>query len=338
MKKQKLITLLILITTLLIATTGCTKNSNRELSQTVESQTVESTKTVELAQTVETASTEKAETASETFSVVDMAENNINFEQVPEKIAVLLASDVEILYSIGASDNIVAVGEYCNYPSEALEKEVITTGDDLNIEQIIALQPDVVIMGIMAQTTEQIKQLENAGIKVVITDSQNIADTYEAIELLGKVSGKSEEALSLIENMKAEFKAIKEKSAKKSEKTIYFEVSPLEYGLWTTGQNTFMQELADIVGVKNIFDDVEGWAEISEEQVLERNPDYIVTVSMYSKDGMTPVDEILGRTNWANVNAIKNGSVLSEETDMFTRPGPRLVDAAKALYELVYEK
>ena len=57
-------------------------------------------------------------------------------------------------------------------------------------------------------------------------------------------------------------------------KTVYFEVSPLQWGLWTAGKGTFMDELATMCGLTNAFADVEGWAEISEEQVLERNPDY----------------------------------------------------------------
>lgn len=333
MKKQRSITIIILMITLLFTFTGCTKNNDVESPQAVVAET--SAEVSETLTEVTEAQTEVAEEESEAFTVEDMAGNSITFDQVPSKIAVLLASDVEILYELGASDSIVAVGEYCDYPSEALEKDVITTGDDLNIEQIVAIQPEAVIMATMAQSTEQIEQLENAGIKVIITDSQNIADTYVAIELLGKVSGKNEEALTLIENMKAEFAALKEKATENAEKTIYFEVSPLEYGLWTTGQNTFMQELADIVGVKNVFDDVTGWAEISEEQVLERNPDYIVTVSMYSKDGQTPTEEILARKNWEEIRAVKDGNVLSDESDMFTRPGPRLVDAAKALYEFI---
>lgn len=62
---------------------------------------------------------------------------------------------------------------------------------------------------------------------------------------------------------------------------MYFEVSPLEWGLWTAGKNTFMDELATLCGVTNAFADVDGWAEISEEQVLDRNPDFIVTNTMY---------------------------------------------------------
>ena len=119
-------------------------------------------------------------------------------------------------------------------------------------------------------------------------------------------------------------------------KTVYFEVSPLEYGLWTAGKGTFMDELAQMIGLKNAFEDVEGWAAISEEQVLERDPDYIVTISMYYGEGPTPVEEIMGREGWQELKAVKNEAVFNADSNEVSRPGPRLVDAAQALYDFVY--
>ena len=84
------------------------------------------------------------------------------------------------------------------------------------------------------------------------------------------------------------------------------------------------------------FADVTGWGEISEEQVLERNPDYIVTISMYFGEGPTPEEEILSRTGWENVTAVKNGKILNLPNNELSRPAPRLADGAKALYDFVY--
>ena len=84
------------------------------------------------------------------------------------------------------------------------------------------------------------------------------------------------------------------------------------------------------------FADVTGWGEISEEQVLERNPDYIVTISMYYGEGPTPEEEILSRTGWENVTAVKDGKILNLQNNELSRPGPRLADGAKAMYDFVY--
>jgi iron complex transport system substrate-binding protein len=97
-----------------------------------------------------------------------------------------------------------------------------------------------------------------------------------------------------------------------------------------------MNEIANLIGLKNCFEDVEGWGEISEEQVLERNPDYIVTISMYFGEGPTPVEEILSRKGWGDVTAVKNEAILNLQNNELSRPGPRLADGAKLLYEFVY--
>ena len=119
------------------------------------------------------------------------------------------------------------------------------------------------------------------------------------------------------------------------EKTIYFEVSPLQYGLWTAGTGTFMDEIANMMGLKNCFADVTGWSEISEEQVLERNPDYIMTISMYSGEGPTPEEEIASRAGWENVTAVKNGAILNLQNNELSRPAPRLAGGAQMLADFI---
>ena len=248
----------------------------------------------------------------------------------------LTPSDCEILFAIGAGDTLVGRGEYCDYPAEVLDIPAVQSGAETNIEEILALEPQLLIMSTMSQTEEQAAQLEAAGVQVVISDAQDIAGVYTAIEMIGKLMGKDENAAEVIDNMKTTFAEIEEKSTGDGSKTIYFEVSPLEYGLYTAGAHTFMDEVANMLGVKNCFADVEGWSAISEEQVLERNPDYIMTITMYYGEGPTPEEEILGRAGWENVTAVKNKAILNLVDNELSRPAPRLADGAKMLYDFVY--
>ncbi|MDO4568258.1 MAG: ABC transporter substrate-binding protein [Clostridia bacterium] len=269
------------------------------------------------------------------ITVTDMMGRTIVISNPVERVVALSAADCEILYALGAGDMLVGRGEYCNYPDEVLEITAVQSGAETNIEQIIALEPDVLFMSSMAQSEEQVAQLETAGIAVVVSDADTIDGVYEAIELIGDVCGKSDEADALAGELKAGFAELAA-STQASGATVYFEVSPLQYGLWTAGTNTFMDEIAAMVGVTNCFADVTGWGEISEEQVLERNPDYIVTISMYFGEGPTPIEEICARAGWADVTAVKNGAILNLQNDELSRPGPRLLDGAKALYQLIY--
>ena len=282
-----------------------------------------------------TASPEPVDTS---ISFTDMTGKEITLEAPATRIVALTASDCEILYALGAGDTLVGRGEYCDYPAEVLDVPSVQSGADTNIEQIIALGPQVVVMSTMAQTEEQIAQLESAGIKTVVSDAQDIAGVYTAIEMVGKLLGKDAAAAAVVDSMKTTFDKVAADAANVSgeEKTIYFEISPLQYGLWTAGAGTFMNEIAEMLGLKNIFDDAVSWGEVSEEQVIERNPDYIVTITMYFGEGPTPEEEILSRAGWENITAIKNGAILNLQNNELSRPGPRLADGAQMLYDFIF--
>ena len=270
------------------------------------------------------------------ITVTDMTGREVTLEEPAERVVALSAADCEILYALGAGDLLVGRGEYCDYPEEVLEIPSVESGYETNIEQIIALEPQVLLMSSMAQTTEQVEALENAGIHVVVSDAQDIEGVYESLAIIGKLTGKEKEAEEITESMKESFAELEEQAKGQEGGTVYFEVSPLEYGLWAAGKGTFMNEIAEMIGLENIFADVDGWGEVSEEQVIERDPDYIVTITMYFGEGPTPEEEIMSRQGWDQITAVQNGEILNLQNNELSRPVPRLVDGAKMLYEFVY--
>lgn len=268
----------------------------------------------------------------------DMTGQQITMDEPATRVVALTAADCEILCALGAEDTLVGRGEYCDYPPSILEVPSVQSGSGTNAEQVIELEPQVVLMGTMAQSEEQITALRTSGIEVAVSDAQTIEGVYEAITMIGKVVGKDENAAMLVSQMKDAFAEVEKNVPETGEqKSVYFEVSPLEWGLWTAGSDTFMNEIAEMLGLRNIFSDVSGWAEISQEQVIERNPDYIITVTMYFGEGPLPEEEIMGRDGWQDIAAVKNGNVIPADSDEITRPGPRLMDAAKALSQRIYE-
>ena len=271
-----------------------------------------------------------------TVTVTDMKGREITLDEPAERVVALTASDCEILYAIGAGDMLVGRGKYCDYPAEVLDVPAVESGATTNLEEIIALQPDVLLMSDMAQTEAQIAQLEAAGIQVVVSEATDIEGVYTAIEMIGKLMGKDENAAAVIDNMKTTFEDIKAKSTGDGTQTVYFEVSPLQYGLWAAGSNTFMDEIATMLGLTNCFADVDGWGEISEEKLLERNPDFIVTITMYFGEGPTPEEDILSRAGWENVTAVQNKAILNLQNNELSRPTPRLAEGAQMLFDFVY--
>ncbi len=277
--------------------------------------------------------------SAEEITVTDMLGREVGLKGPAQRLVVLTASDVEVLYAVGAGDTLVGRGEFVDYPAQALEAPMVQSGNETNLEQIIALEPDAVVMAKMAQKQEHVEALEKAGIPVIVTDAQDLAGTYASMRLLGAVTGRVEQAEEAVRAMEEALLELSEKAkANPVEASVYFEVSPLEWGLWTTGQGTFMQEIVDLLGLKNAFEDVEGWAQISQEQVLERDPDIIVTIAMYFGEGPTPIEEIRGRAGWDALKAVAEDRVVMINADELSRPGPRLVQGAEALYNIIYSE
>ncbi|MBO7661743.1 MAG: ABC transporter substrate-binding protein [Clostridia bacterium] len=267
------------------------------------------------------------------ITVTDMFGREITLSEPATRIVVLQPSDCEILCAIGCEDAIVGRGQYVDYPESILKVPVVQSGPETNVEEILALQPHVVLMNSMSQSEDMVKQLEDNGVKVVVSNTTDIASVYTAITLIGKLMGKDAEAEAVITDMKTTFDEIRAK-AEGEPKKVYFEISPPPY-LFTAGSSSYMNELAEICGVKNIFDDQEdAWLMISEEQVIERNPDYIVLITNMGSAG---VDEILSRAGWGEITAIKERKVFNDEDSCMARPSPRLKEAAIVLYNFVHD-
>ena len=267
------------------------------------------------------------------ITVTDMMDREITLSEPATRIVVMQPSDCEILYAIGCGDAIVGRGQYVDYPESVLEVPVVQSGAETNVEEILALEPQVVLMNSMAQSEEQVKQLEENGVKVIVSTTSDIASVYTAITLIGKLMGKDAEAEAVIADMQATFDEIKAKVSGEPKK-VYFEISPPPY-LYTAGSSSYMNELAEICGIQNIFDDQEdAWLMISEEQVIERNPDYIVLITGMGSAG---VEEILSREGWGDISAIQNQKIFNDESSCMARPSPRLKDAAIELFNFVNE-
>ena len=142
---------------------------------------------------------------STAVTVTDMAGREITLDAPATKVVALTASDCEILAALGAEDTLVGRGEYCDYPESVLEVPAVQSGADTNLEQIIALEPQVVVMAKMAQTEEQVAAL-------VVSDAQDIEGVYTAIRLIGALVGRNDEAEAMVADMQSTFADIAAKS------------------------------------------------------------------------------------------------------------------------------
>lgn len=281
---------------------------------------------------------ETAKSTDEAFLVMvtDATGEEIAIESKPERIISLMPSNTEIAYELGLGKEIVGVLESDNYPEEVLEKEKVGNME-LNVEKIIALKPDLVLSHAarIESGAQAFEQLKNAGITVLtVNDAQNFDQVYESIAMIGKATGNMEKAEQLIKGMKEKIAEIQTKVADVPEqRTVFVEVEPAPE-IFSTGKNTFMNEMLGIVNAKNIVDDKDGWVKMDQEAIIERNPDVIITTYGYFVEDA--VDRIKNREGWQDISAIKNNRVMDVDSDSVTRTGPRLAEGVEYLAKAIY--
>jgi iron complex transport system substrate-binding protein len=283
---------------------------------------------------------QKGEEKAFPVTIKDALDNDVTIEEKPEKIVSLIPSNTEVAFALGLGENVVGVSDFDNYPEEATTKEKIG-GMEINIEKIISLQPNLVLAHASAMNgTEGLQQLRDAGLTVlVINDAQNFEQVYDSIAMIGKATGENKKADELIKGMQDHLAEIKAKAGEiKEKKKVFVEVSPAPE-VFTTGKNTFMDEMISLINAENIANDQEGWIKMDQEVLIDRNPDVIITTyGFYTENA---VEQVLSRQGWENVNAIKSKQVIDVDSDRVTRSGPRIVegveDLAKAIYPEVFK-
>lgn len=276
----------------------------------------------------------KQEEATFPVTITDATGKDIVLEAPPEKIISLIPSNTEILFGLGLNDEIVGVNDYDDYPPEAAKKEKVGSME-FNIEQIIALQPDIVFAheSGMASLGGAMDQLEAAGVKVfVVANASDFKETYTTIEQLGRATGKLPEAQKIIANMKAKVDEIQAKLQDVEPKKVFVETSD-EPEIYTPGKDTFMQEMLDMIHAENIAADTNGWFKIDAEQIITKNPDVIVVTYNYVPDILTKIPQ---RAGFDTITAVKNKAIVQVDENLTSRQGPRLADGLEELAKAIY--
>src|SRR5699024_2535173 len=284
-------------------------------------------------------STEQTEQSTDEESafpvtVEDGNGEEVSIEEEPEAIVSLIPSNTELAFALGLGDKIVGVSDHDNYPEEALEKEKIG-GLELNIEAILALEPDLVLAH-PSNDPDGLEQLKESCLNVLtMNDATNYDEVYASIEMMSTATGTETEEEEIITTMQDYLTALEEKASEISEedmKKVFIEISP-EPDIFTPGNNTFENEILTKINAINIAEDEEGWVELNEETIVEKNPEVIILSYDYTED---PVGDVLARDAWQDIEAVKNEQVIQVDTDLISRPGPRLVEGAETLAKAIY--
>ncbi len=257
--------------------------------------------------------------------------------KAPQRIVSLGATDSEILAAIHADSQVIAVDYYTDYPANMAAKQKITDSNGTaNVEEIIALQPDLVV-SYGGETHATDLKLEQAHIQVVDLPALDLNGSLTEMRLMGQLVHAESAANALVASMQAKIAAIKAAVAGAPAVSVYMEVGyspppPFAYGGGSYGD----QLIQDAGGVNIFHSDTtnSGYPEVSAESIIAANPQVIILTGGPSYSG-TPA-QVAQRPGWGVISAVVNHHVYTLNADIVQRPGPRLVDALEQIAKLLH--
>lgn len=264
------------------------------------------------------------------IKVNDVLGRDLVLSHPARRVISLVPGITEILFAIGAGDRTVGITEFCDYPEETISVEKVGgfSGVSISVEKIISLKPDIVfVSGDMHYRI--VSLLDQTGITSFACEPRNMEDIFLCIQTIGVLTDCEDGASETIAQMQKKLDDAKTLSADKKRVSVFWEI--WDNPLMTSGSGTFISEAINLAGGKNIFDDVRSsWPEVNVEQVILRNPEWIMSGSSHG------IDQVSKRPLWSGIDAVRNNRIGSINDDMIMRPGPRLADAVLEMAELFY--
>lgn len=258
----------------------------------------------------------------------DRAGNPISVPETVSTIVSLSPSITQVILDLGMGDKLVAVDTYSmdtkGLPEGLLAFDMMSP----DMEQIVALAPDLVLVTGMALVSgdDPFVKLQELGTAVaIIPSSDSLAGIQEDVRFIGTVVGNEAGAQALNDTLSEAIEAYRVTTD--TPVSVYFEISALP-NLYSFGSGTFLNEMIELLGGQNIFADQQGWLSISEEAVIQAAPEIIFT---NMPEDMDAVDGILARNGWGSVPAVESGRVYQVDPDSSSQSNHRVV---KALEEM----
>jgi iron complex transport system substrate-binding protein len=253
--------------------------------------------------------------------------------EAPEKIVSMSATATEMLFAIGAGDQVVAVDSNSNFPEEAPTTDL--SAYEPNVEAITGYAPDLVVTD---GTGDLDASLEKVGIDLLaLPAATTLEDTYDQLALLGDVTGHRDEADDLIADMQADIKELTEAVPERETPLSYFH--ELDNTLYSVTSDTFIGELYAIAGLHNVADPADadgqsgGYPQLSAEFLVQADPDLIFLAD--TKCCQQTAETFGARPGFAALQAVTEGNVVLLDDDIASRWGPRVVDLLRTIIEAV---
>jgi iron complex transport system substrate-binding protein len=273
--------------------------------------------------------------AATTFPVTISTESgDVTIDERPERIISLSPTSTEMLFEIGAADQVVAVDDQSNYPAEAPVTDL--SGFEPNVEAIASFEPDLVVYS--TETGDLGASLQTLGITTLLLPAaRTLDDVYEQIEQLGLATGHEADATDVADGTRAQIETITASVEPASKPlTFYHELDDTYYSVTSS---TFIGQLYAMLGLANIADEADdaggGYPQLSAEYIIQADPDLIFLAD--TKCCGQSIETVAGRPGWDRIAAVENRNVVPLDDDVASRWGPRVVEYLQLIADAVSE-
>jgi iron complex transport system substrate-binding protein len=270
------------------------------------------------------------------IEITDQLGRVVRLETASQRIISLAPSNTEVLFALGLADRVVAVTDYCNYPPEAEAKPSIGGFSTPNIEEIVALSPDL-ILATSKHENRIIPQLEGKGLTVMALNPKTIDEALEAIALTGKACGVEENAAELIDSMRQRIKAVTDRTAGLAPEQRARVLYTIWHDPWIiAGSETLQNELILKAGGTNIGQSLTDYPTVGLETIIEHNPELIIANIGHGTGEDLTLQFIKAESRLKDVDARRNNRVYGVDADLSSRPGPRISEALEVLAKFIH--
>ncbi len=248
------------------------------------------------------------------LEVTDATGARVVIRRPPQRLVSLAPSVTEVLWAVGAGRQVVGVSSADDYPPEVRTRPKVG-GVQVDEEQLVKLQPDLVV-GLRSLQERVLRRLRERGFPVLAVDAASLEETYRVVLLLGQVTGHPSRAGQVVRAMRDRARAVEAQVAGRPFVRVFVQV--WDQPFLTAGRRTLPDDLVRRAGGRNVFEDLTGWPQVSEEEVLIRNPECVLVLGKGR-------DRVLARAAWRRTAAVRRGCVAEVDPAWVVRPGPRLV-------------